>query len=120
MVAVIDAIKNRRSIRQYKPDPAPDDIISQLLDCARLAPSASNRQPWRFVVLKGPNTVAVVTLLALGYPAENPPPRPRLPLESIIWSLGVDEKLVEKRSLTLCGMWQARYLGSLRSWREPG
>ena len=71
-------------------------------------------------LLRLPDTVAVVTLLALGYPAENPPPRPRLPLESIIWSLGVDEKLVEKRSLTLCGMWQARYLGSLRSWREPG
>lgn len=52
MITVIDAIKSRRSIRKYKPDPVPDDIILQLLDCARLAPSAHNSQPWRFIVLK--------------------------------------------------------------------
>lgn len=52
MVTVIEAIKNRRSIRKYKPDPVPDDIILQLLDCARLAPSAHNWQPRRFIVIK--------------------------------------------------------------------
>ena len=52
MLTVIEAIKNRRSIRKYEPDPVPDDIILQLLDCARLAPSAHNWQPRRFVVIK--------------------------------------------------------------------
>lgn len=52
MVTVIDAIKNRRSIRKYKPDPVPDEVILELLEYARLAPSAHNSQPWRFVVLK--------------------------------------------------------------------
>jgi len=52
MVTVIEAIRNRRSIRKYKPDPVPDEIIVELLECARLAPSAHNSQPWRFVVLK--------------------------------------------------------------------
>jgi len=52
MVTVIEAIKSRRSIREYRPDPVPDDIISELLECARLAPSAHNSQPWRFIILK--------------------------------------------------------------------
>ena len=52
MMTVIEAIKRRRSIRKYKPDPVSDAIILQLLECARLAPSASNSQPWRFVVIK--------------------------------------------------------------------
>jgi nitroreductase len=52
MITVIDAIRNRRSIRKYKPDPVPDDIILQLLDCARLAPSSHNCQVSRFVVIK--------------------------------------------------------------------
>jgi len=52
MLTVIDAIKNRRSIRKYKLAPVPDEVILELLECARLAPSAHNSQPWRFVVLK--------------------------------------------------------------------
>ena len=49
---VRDAIMRRRSIRKFKPDPIGDDVILQLLDSARLAPSGSNTQPWRFVVVK--------------------------------------------------------------------
>ena len=51
-MTVIEAVKERRSIRNFKPVPVPDAVILQLLECARLAPSASNSQPWRFVVIK--------------------------------------------------------------------
>src|SRR3972149_8581232 len=51
-----DAIRNRRSIRRFKPDPVPDELILQLLESARLAPSGSNTQPWRFIVVKNPET----------------------------------------------------------------
>lgn len=47
-------IRVRRSIRQFKPDPVPDDAISEILEAARLAPSGSNIQPWRFVVIRSP------------------------------------------------------------------
>jgi len=47
-----DVIKQRRSIRKFKKDPIPDEFIEELLDAARLAPSGSNIQPWRFVVVK--------------------------------------------------------------------
>lgn len=49
---VRDAIMRRRSIRKFKPDPIDDDVILQLLESARLAPSGSNTQPWRFIVVK--------------------------------------------------------------------
>ncbi len=52
MLTVIEAIKDRRSIRQYKSGQVPDEVILELLECARLAPSAHNSQPWRFIVLK--------------------------------------------------------------------
>lgn len=48
---VFEAISRRRSIRSYKPDPVEPDKIDRLLEAARLAPSASNRQEWRFVVV---------------------------------------------------------------------
>lgn len=48
---VIDAIKERMSVRRFKPDPVPEATIGRLLDAARLAPSAGNMQPWFFVAV---------------------------------------------------------------------
>ena len=44
-------IQTRRSIRNFKSDPVSDRAISDILEAARLAPSGSNIQPWRFVVI---------------------------------------------------------------------
>ena len=52
MLTVWEAIKNRRSIRKYTPDDVPQEMIEQMLEAARLAPSGSNRQPWRFLVVR--------------------------------------------------------------------
>ena len=46
------AIELRRSIRKYKPDPVSDEHIKEILEAGRLAPSGTNIQPWRFVVVK--------------------------------------------------------------------
>jgi len=54
MLTVQEAIRQRRSIRSFTDKPVPDDIIRELLEAARLAPSASNRQPWRFIVVTDP------------------------------------------------------------------
>jgi nitroreductase len=51
---VREAILKRRSIRKFKEIPVEQEKIAQLLDAARLAPSGSNRQPWRFLVLEEP------------------------------------------------------------------
>lgn len=49
---LIEAIKNRRSIRKFKDIDVSKEIIEDLIDCARLAPSAKNRQPWKFLIVK--------------------------------------------------------------------
>jgi nitroreductase len=45
-------VQKRRSIRRFKSDPIPDDIIDKILEVARWAPSGFATQPWEFVVLK--------------------------------------------------------------------
>jgi F420 biosynthesis protein FbiB-like protein len=47
-------LRSRRSIRRFKADPVPDSVIEDLLATAAFAPSAHNRQPWRFAVVKDP------------------------------------------------------------------
>jgi nitroreductase len=51
---VSDAIKNRRSIRRYKADPVDDAKIEAILEAGRWAPSWSNTQCWRFIVVRDP------------------------------------------------------------------
>lgn len=47
----IEAIHTRRSVREYKDQPIPETMITQLLAAAMAAPSARNQQPWEFVVI---------------------------------------------------------------------
>jgi nitroreductase len=56
MLTTKEAIEKRRSIRKFKPDPIPEEHITALLDSARLAPSGSNSQPWRFKVVRDRET----------------------------------------------------------------
>lgn len=48
-----EAMKKRRSIRKYQPRDVEDQLLEELFEAARISPSAKNRQPWRFMVLKG-------------------------------------------------------------------
>ena len=50
---LLEAIKSRKSIRAYKPDPVPRKVLTELLEVATRAPSGSNTQPWEFIVLTG-------------------------------------------------------------------
>ena len=47
-----EVVHSQRSIRKFKPDDVPDDVLWQMLDAAIRAPSGSNTQPWIFVVVK--------------------------------------------------------------------
>jgi len=53
---VFEAIKKRRSVRAYSERAVEEDKLLKILEAARLAPSASNRQEWRFVVVKDKKT----------------------------------------------------------------
>jgi nitroreductase len=50
--ALLALLSGRRSIRYYRTDPVPDEMIEQLLQAGRWAPSANNLQPWNFIVVR--------------------------------------------------------------------
>lgn len=52
----IESIKNRRSIRSFQSTPISTEVIEDIIDCARLAPTAINIQPWEFVVVRTEET----------------------------------------------------------------
>ena len=52
MPDILDVIVSRKSIRRYKPDPVPDEMLDKVLEAARWAPTGENYQPWRFIVVR--------------------------------------------------------------------
>jgi coenzyme F420-0:L-glutamate ligase/coenzyme F420-1:gamma-L-glutamate ligase len=50
--SIIETVMARRSIRRYRPEPVPRVVVERLLTAAVWAPSAHNRQPWRFAVVE--------------------------------------------------------------------
>ncbi len=61
---IIEVIKRRRSVRSYTDKPVEREKIERLLEAAHLAPSASNRQEWRFVVVTEPQRRAALAKAA--------------------------------------------------------
>ncbi len=51
----LELVRQRQSVRQYRPDPVPREAIERCLEAARLAPSACNSQPWSFIVVDAPD-----------------------------------------------------------------
>ena len=52
VISVMEAIRTRRSVRAYKRDPIPPALLERVTEAMRLAPSACNNQPWRFVLVR--------------------------------------------------------------------
>ncbi|MBC7108115.1 MAG: nitroreductase family protein [Methanomassiliicoccales archaeon] len=166
-MGVMDVIRGRRSIRKYKKKPIPEDLLTEILEAARLAPSGANRQFWKLIVVRDeerkkglvplcrdqkfiedcsafiaavddpsqkwyrvdvaialdhlslaaaekglgtcwigafdpekvaeylgvPKGLVVTVCMTLGYPAESPEPRPRKPLEELVFWEKYGEKV---------------------------
>ena len=56
MTDILDVIVTRKSIRRFKPDPVPEEMIDKVLEAARWAPTGENYQPWRFIVIRDQET----------------------------------------------------------------
>lgn len=52
---VFEAIRTRRSIRKFKEVPVPEHLLTKVLEAGRIAPSAGNRQEWKFIVVTDPD-----------------------------------------------------------------
>ena len=67
VVGLLEGIATTRAIRRYRDEPVPPEALRAMLFAATRAPSGSNRQPYRFIVLTdGPNARAAKTLIAKG------------------------------------------------------
>ncbi len=58
---IIETIKTRRCVREYRNDTIPDKEIEFLIDCARYAPSGFNAQPWSFLVIKNKDVLRKIS-----------------------------------------------------------
>ena len=61
---VFECIRRRRTIREYKSDPIPEDVLEKILQAGRWSPSSSNSQPWHFVVVQDPSTLSELGRIA--------------------------------------------------------
>ena len=61
---VLKLMEERRSIRAFKEEMIPDETIQKLLDAARWCQSASNKQPWRFIIIKNKDVFNKLAKLA--------------------------------------------------------
>jgi len=66
---LIDAIKGRRSIRKYKPDPIPEEALQKVMEAVKWAPSWANTQCWEVIAVRDPK---VKSDLATALPKTNP------------------------------------------------
>lgn len=88
------AVETRRTVRDFLPDPVPQDTLDRALDAARLAPSSSNLQPWEFVILRDPETRRLANAACLDQiPAKTAPLLIALVTHQDTWRRNRDEIL---------------------------
>jgi nitroreductase len=66
MAPFIELVRKRRSVRKYQPKPVDREKIDQCIEAARLAPSAENVQPWRFIIIDNKQKIADFSKAAFG------------------------------------------------------
>jgi nitroreductase len=85
-IGLFEAMYSQRAIREFKPDPVPDELVRRLIEAATKAPSGSNRQDWRFLVIRDSETKRKIgeyynqarsSRYGAGAPASNVPARRR-------------------------------------------
>jgi nitroreductase len=67
-----DAIRSRRSVRRFKPDAVPKEVLEKILELAQWAPSAMNRQDWKFILVSGEKKGALLKITATAYESFRP------------------------------------------------
>ena len=65
---VFDCINTRLTVRTFKADPVPEEVVNRLLQAAQSAPSSRNLQPWHFVVIRNRDTMAQIGKIATSGP----------------------------------------------------
>lgn len=92
MVEVLEAIRTRRSVRSFKDEKISDQNAAKILEAARWAPSAGNKQPWTFIYVKDPQVLRMIKNCSPGFYADA--------TAAIV--IGVDKKDEQRGTLDAC------------------
>ncbi len=118
-----ELIKKRYSVRAYKPDPVEDEVLNQVLEAARLAPTAANRQPFQLVVIHTAGreaelkriyprdwyTQAPLVICACGIPAQGWVRRDGKNYTDVDVAIAMDHLILAAASLGLGTCWIAAF-----------
>jgi nitroreductase len=91
-VEVLEAIRTRRSVRSFKDDRISDEDAAKILEAARWAPSAGNKQPWSFIYIKDPQVLRMIKNCSPGFYADA--------TATIV--VGIDKKDEQRGVLDVC------------------
>jgi len=91
-VEVLEAIRTRRSVRSFKAESIRDQDAVRILEAARWAPSAGNRQPWTFIYIGDPQVLRMVKNCSPGFYADA--------AAAII--IGIEKKFEKRGLLDVC------------------
>ncbi|WP_250673277.1 nitroreductase family protein (plasmid) [Paraclostridium ghonii] len=80
---MLSAIENRRSIRKFSNKDVPSNIIKDIIESGTKAPSAKNRQPWKFIVVQGDSKQEMISAFEKGFEREITSDDPLLPNSKI-------------------------------------
>jgi nitroreductase len=72
MLTVTEALERRISVREFRPQPLPRELVREILDIARWAPSGGNLQPWKVIAVAGADRTAVIELARRSHAAQGP------------------------------------------------
>lgn len=120
---VLSAINRRHSVRYFKPDPVPQELLKKIVEGALRAPSASNSQPWEFAIVSGPKLEAIksayiessTTMPALDVPIPFTYPEPWISRRSAVMSGVLDKMGVardDKKARAEWGQWGFKLWGA--------
>ncbi|UCC87802.1 MAG: nitroreductase family protein [Anaerolineales bacterium] len=116
-------IQQRYSVRAYRPDPVDEELLGQVLEAARLAPSAANRQPYQFIVIhtrgretelkriyhRGWFVQAPLVICACGVPAQNWVRRDGKNYNDVDVAIAMDHLVLAATELGLGTCWVAAF-----------
>lgn len=118
---VIDAIRTRRTVKSYRPEPVPHDVLERILEVARWAPNHRQTEPWRFRVLGAEAQHRLKQ--AAGSGAEKLERAPTLVVASFVPSV-LPLHASEDEQAAACAVYAvllaARAEGLASYWRTPG
>lgn len=89
----IECIKTRMSIRRFKPDPVPKEILLDVLNTARWSPSYKNSQPWKVAIVSGKKKEELSNML-IELLEKGEPPDPDIE-EPLSWPPDIDKRIRE-------------------------